>query len=114
MVSPSENPLNPYSRRPGASANLRFDPIVAASGMARICLAMPKAPRKTKKASQVSKATKQRLLREGVKLLGRAEIASRLRVPLARLNLWLRGRGAMPDAKLPWLADRILQKLSEQ
>ena len=59
------------------------------------------------------KATKQRLLREGVKLLGREEVARQLRVPLTRLNAWLRGRGSMPDRKIASLADRVLEKLSE-
>jgi hypothetical protein len=62
---------------------------------------------------RMPKATKQRLLREGVKLLGREEVARQLRVPLTRLNAWLRGRGSMPDRKIASLADRVLEKLSE-
>jgi hypothetical protein len=62
---------------------------------------------------RMPKATKQRLLREGVKLLGREEVARKLRVPLTRLNAWLRGRGSMPERKIASLADRMLEKLSE-
>jgi len=75
---------------------------------------MAKARKKAKKAKRVSKAIKQRLLREGVKLLGRDEVAAHLRVPLARLTQWLRGVAAMPDATLPRLADRILKGLSSR
>ena len=63
--------------------------------------------------ARVPKATKRRLLREGVKLLGREEVATELGVPLARVSAWLRGAAAMPDAKLSRLADRMLRKLSE-
>lgn len=73
---------------------------------------MGRARKKAKKAKRVSKGIKQRLLREGVKLLGRDAVATHLRVPLARLTRWLRGVAAMPDAKLPRLADRMLQSLS--
>lgn len=70
--------------------------------------------RTAKKAKRVSKGIKQRLLREGVKLLGRDEVAAHLRVPLARLTQWLRGVAAMPDGKLPRLADRMLASLSNR
>src|SRR5687768_18422782 len=39
-----------------------------------------------------------------LKLLGREEVATRLRVSLALLNAWLRGRASMPDRKLASLA----------
>ena len=70
-------------------------------------------PKKSSKPKPLPKQTKQRLLREGVKLLGREEVAVQLQVPLTRLNAWLRGRATMPDAKLPTLADRMLEKLSK-
>jgi outer membrane biogenesis lipoprotein LolB len=70
-------------------------------------------PKKSPKGKPVPKQTKQRLLREGVKLLGRDVVALELQVPLERLNAWLRGRATMPDAKLPTLADRMLEKLSK-
>jgi hypothetical protein len=69
-------------------------------------------PKKARKENRVPKKTKQRLLREGVKLLGREAVAVQLQVPLARLDAWLRGRSTMPDIKLPILADRMLEKLS--
>jgi transcriptional regulator with XRE-family HTH domain len=74
---------------------------------------MRRAATKARKAKQVPKAAKQRLLREGVKLLGREEVATRLRVSPVLLNAWLRGRASMPDQKLASLADRMLEKLSE-
>ena len=73
---------------------------------------MVRARKKAEKAKRVSKGIKQRLLREGVKLLGRDAVATHLRVPLARVTQWLHGVTAMPDGKLPRLADRMLQSLS--
>ena len=83
-------------------------------GIAHPGIRSPWASQKGKKAKRVAKAIKQRLLREGVKLLGRDEVAYRLRISLARLNLWLRGRAAMPDGKMPRLADRMLAKLAKK
>jgi hypothetical protein len=59
----------------------------------------------------VSKATKQRLLQEGVKLFGREVMSTQLRVPLSLLDVWLRGLATMPDRKLLLLADLILARL---
>jgi hypothetical protein len=59
----------------------------------------------------VSKATKQRLLQEGVKLFGREAMSIQLRVPLSLLDVWLRGLATMPDRKLLLLADLILARL---
>jgi hypothetical protein len=78
--------------------------------MARVRVGRPK---KSSKPKPVPKQTKQRLLREGVKLLGREEVAVQLQVPLTRLNAWLRGRATLSDAKLSTLADRMLEKLSK-
>jgi hypothetical protein len=62
----------------------------------------------------VSKATKQRLLQEGVKLFGREAMAVHMRVPLNLLDIWLRGLATMPDRKLLMLADLILGKLDDR
>ena len=62
----------------------------------------------------MSKATKQRLLQEGVKLLGREAMATHMRVPLNLLDIWLRGLATMPDRKLLLLADLILGRLDER
>ena len=59
----------------------------------------------------MSKATKQRLLQEGVKLFGREVMSTQLRVPLSLLDVWLRGLATMPDRKLLLLADLILARL---
>ena len=59
----------------------------------------------------MSKATKQRLLQEGVKLFGREAMAGHLRVPLSLLDVWLRGLATMPDRKFLLLADLILERL---
>ena len=63
---------------------------------------------------QVPKAVKRRLLREGVKLLGREEVAAHLQVPVRQLDAWLRGGSTLPEAKMVLLADLMLEKLSER
>lgn len=60
----------------------------------------------------MSKSTKQRLLQEAAKLVGRERLAAELRVPLSLLDLWLRGFATMPDRKLLPLADLVLGRLS--
>jgi hypothetical protein len=62
----------------------------------------------------VAKTTKQRLLQEAVKLMGRDKVAAELRVPLNLLDVWLRGLATMPDRKLLPLADLILGRLSDE
>ena len=62
----------------------------------------------------MSKATKQRLLQEGVKLFGREVMSTQLRVPLSLLDVWLRGLATMPDRKLLMLADLILGRPDER
>jgi transcriptional regulator with XRE-family HTH domain len=49
--------------------------------------------------------TKQRLLREAATLMGRRELAQRLKVSDAQLDEWISGTGKMPDRKLLVLAD---------
>ena len=49
--------------------------------------------------------TKQRLLREAATLMGRRELAQRLKVSDAELDEWISGTGKMPDRKLLVLAD---------
>jgi hypothetical protein len=62
----------------------------------------------------VAKTSKQRLLQEAVKLMGRDKVAAELRVPLNLLDVWLRGLATMPDRKLLPLADLILGRLSDE
>ena len=49
--------------------------------------------------------TKQRLLREAATLMGRRELAQRLKVSDAELDEWISGTGKMPDRKLLVLAE---------
>ena len=62
----------------------------------------------------MAKTSKQRLLQEAVKLMGRDKVAAELRVPLNLLDVWLRGLATMPDRKLLPLADLILGRLSDE
>jgi hypothetical protein len=55
----------------------------------------------------VAESTKQRLLKEAVKLLGKDELAAQLRVPQQLLDAWVRGLATMPDRKLLQLADLL-------
>lgn len=49
--------------------------------------------------------TKQRLLREAAALMGRRELAERLKVSEPELEGWISGSGKMPDRKLLVLAN---------
>ena len=49
--------------------------------------------------------TKQRLLREAAALMGRRELAERLKVSEPELEDWISGSGKMPDRKLLLLAN---------
>lgn len=49
--------------------------------------------------------TKQRLLREAARLMGRRELAQRLKVTEAALDDWIAGSAEMPDRKLLLLAN---------
>ena len=49
--------------------------------------------------------TKQRLLREAARLMGRRELAQRLKVTEAVLDEWIAGSAKMPDRKLLLLAN---------
>ena len=49
--------------------------------------------------------TKQRLLREAARLMGRRELAQRLKVTEAALDEWIAGSAKMPDRKLLLLAN---------
>ena len=55
----------------------------------------------------VAGTTKQRLLKEAVKLVGSEELASRLGVPTWLLIAWIEGAGTMPDRKLKPLAELL-------
>ncbi len=52
-------------------------------------------------------STKQRLLKEAAKLLGKEELATQLRVPQELLDAWMGGLATMPDRKLLQLADLL-------
>jgi hypothetical protein len=54
---------------------------------------------------------KQHLLKSAADLVGRDELAVRLKVPGALLAAWISGHAAMPDRKLIALAE-VLDKLS--
>lgn len=55
----------------------------------------------------MAESTKQRLLKEAAKLLGKDELAAQLRVPQQLLDAWIRGLATMPDRKLLQLADLL-------
>lgn len=55
----------------------------------------------------MAESTKQRLLKEAAKLLGKDELAAQLRVPQQLLDAWMRGLSTMPDRKLLQLADLL-------
>jgi transcriptional regulator with XRE-family HTH domain len=57
----------------------------------------------------VTETTKQRLLQQAAKLVGREELAARLRVPINLLEAWLQGSASMPDRKLVQLAEVLDQ-----
>ena len=47
----------------------------------------------------VSEDTKQRLLREGVRLVGMEELTVQLGSPVSLVDAWMRGLASMPDRK---------------
>ena len=55
----------------------------------------------------MSEDTKQRLLREGVRLVGIEELAAQLGAPVSLVEAWIRGMASMPDRKFLLLADLI-------
>jgi hypothetical protein len=55
--------------------------------------------------------TKQRMLEQAAKHLGREELAGRLNVPESLLQAWIDGHASMPERKLLTLAD-LLEELS--
>jgi len=55
----------------------------------------------------MAETTKQRLLREAAKVVGKEELAAQLRVPQELLDAWMRGLATMPDRKLLALADLL-------
>jgi hypothetical protein len=59
----------------------------------------------------LSESRKQNLLKSAADLVGREELAVRLKVPGALLSAWISGHAAMPDRKLIALAE-VLDKLS--
>ena len=52
----------------------------------------------------MAETTKQELLQRAVELMGREELARRLKVPGHLLDAWLQGQASMPDGKLMMLA----------
>jgi hypothetical protein len=57
--------------------------------------------------SKLERATKQRLLRKAVSLMGMEELAAALSVPVNLLDAWITGKASMPDEKLSVLADLL-------
>ena len=55
----------------------------------------------------MSEDAKQRLLREGVRLVGMEELAAQLGSPVSLVDAWIRGMASMPDRKFLLLADLI-------
>jgi hypothetical protein len=55
----------------------------------------------------VAETTRQLLLKKAAQLFGRADLAVRLKVPVALLDAWIAGHGTMPDRKLALLADLL-------
>lgn len=47
------------------------------------------------------------MLRKAADLLGRAELASGLNVPVTVLEAWINGKGSIPARKLSTLADLL-------
>jgi hypothetical protein len=61
----------------------------------------------------VSLNTKAELLRRAADLVGRDQLAVRLKVPASLLDAWISGTATMPDRRLTALAD-ILDRLANQ
>jgi hypothetical protein len=57
----------------------------------------------------VAETTKQNLLRMASVRLGRAELATRMKVPESLLEAWIGGHASMPDRKLLLLAELLDQ-----
>lgn len=55
----------------------------------------------------MSKTTRQRLLREAVRLAGVEAVGAQLQASAEAVDLWLRGLATMPDRKLLALADLL-------
>ena len=55
----------------------------------------------------MEETTRQLLLKKAAQLLGRTDLAVRLKVPVALLDAWIAGHGSMPDRKLALLADLL-------
>jgi hypothetical protein len=53
----------------------------------------------------MAETTKQQLLRRAANLIGRDELAARLKIPESLLDAWISGHAALPDRKLVALAD---------
>jgi hypothetical protein len=53
--------------------------------------------------------TRQELLRKAANLVGREELAVRLKVPVTTLDAWMEGQATMPDRKLILLAEVLDQ-----
>jgi hypothetical protein len=57
----------------------------------------------------MTQATKQQLLRKAAVLMGKEELAVRLKVPPQLLDAWINGQATMPDRKLVPLANVLDQ-----
>lgn len=57
----------------------------------------------------MAETTKQNLLRMASVRLGRAELATRMKVPESLLEAWIGGHASMPDRKLLLLAELLDQ-----
>jgi hypothetical protein len=60
----------------------------------------------------VAQTNRQSLLRRAADLIGRRDLALRLKVPDHLLDAWLLGHARMPDRKLLMLAD-LVEKIGE-
>jgi len=60
----------------------------------------------------VATTTKQRMLEQAAKHLGRERLAARMNVPESLLQAWIDGHATMPERKFLALAD-ILEELSD-
>lgn len=59
----------------------------------------------------MAETAKQQVLRKAADLIGPAELAALLKVPMTTLDAWVRGEATMPDRKLRMLGE-ILDDMS--
>jgi hypothetical protein len=63
-------------------------------------------------AAPLAEVMTQYLLKEAAELIGREELATRMKVPLSMLDAWREGHAAMPVGRLVLLA-AILEELAK-